>query len=312
MSDFKKLFKRDRFYWVGVAVIMTLFLIYWMSKISVYGAYHKLFNKADALEKLQSFYAFQETHPNSPSNFPVSDIPFFYVDFMVNWTVIVALVAQAARLLAQETRNRAEALRTFPVKSRNIVTWHHLSGLLTVGIPLLIQTAILRLDIWYVERNTDLLFKNKEQLWSYAGKGIVLFMMLSSLLILCRKITTDVPGTIFTFIVVEFAMIVLEYYLNLYDAKIPNWIFQAITAAVWILLSYVADQKQDLARNGTFSFTIVHWLIMGGIFGSIHFLFFDFFDALSQFATAVSFLLSVAISLLMTAIVHLITRPKKI
>ena len=321
MSDLKKLFKRDRFYWVIVTGVMTLLVIYMIANINADGMYHTLFKIEDSIEQWQYLHEFWETHPELQRDLVLNDIPLFYVEHMMSWTVIVALIAQALRLFAQETRNRAEVQRTLPVKSHNILTCHYLSGLLTVGIPLLVQTAILRLDILYVEKNTDFIFEGKEQLWFYAGKSMINFMLIYSLLILCRKVTTDVPGTIFTFIVVEFAMQVLVgyclglYWSNLSDDRIRNWVFWAIVAAVWIFLSYIADQKQDYARSGVYSFTVVHWVIMGVVFANIYYLFYGSFKGLPQFedvSKAVSFLVSAAASLLMTAGVHFVTKPKKI
>ena len=321
MSDLKKLFKRDRFYWVIVTGVMTLFVIYMMANVNADGMYHTLFKIEDSIEQWQSLHEFWETHPELQRDLVLNDIPLFYVEHMMSWTVIVALTAQAIWFLVQETKNRAEVQRTFPIKSRNIMTCHYLSGLLTVGIPVLIQTMILRLDILYVEINTDFIFEGKELLWFFAGKTMIIFMLHYSLLILCRKVTTDVPGTIFTFIVVEFAMLALVgYCLGMYwnnpsENSILNWVFWMIVTTVWILLSYIADQKQDYARNGVYAFTIVHWVIMGVVFANIYYLFYDSFKELPQFedmSKAVSFLVSVAASLLMTAGVHYVTKPKKI
>lgn len=151
MSDLKKLFKRDRFYWGIVAVAMTLLVIYLL--VNEYGYYHKLFHLENYLEWSQYLHEQWDAHPELRGTDGFFDqIPDFFLHRMVSVTVIAALIAQALRLLTQETQNRAEVLRTFPVKSRNIVTCHYLSGLLTIGIPLLIQIAIIRLDVLYAEK----------------------------------------------------------------------------------------------------------------------------------------------------------------
>lgn len=315
MSDLKKIFKRDRFYWVIVTGVMTLFVIYMMANVNADGMYHTLFKIEDNIEQWQLQHEFWETHPELQRDLVLNDIPLLYVDNMVTWTVIVALILQAFRLLTQETKNRAEVLRIFPVKSRNIVTCHYLSGLITVGIPMLIQTTILRLDILYVEKNTDFIFENKEQLWAYAGKALIIFMLHYSLLILCRKVTNHVPGTIFTFIVVELPMQALAgyclglYWSNLADDRIQNWAFWAIVTVVLIFLSYIADQKQDYARNGVYAFPIMHWLMMGTVFGEIYFIFYDAFENIPK---AVSVLVAIAAAMLMTAGIHFVTKPKKL
>lgn len=314
MSDIIKLFRRDRFYWVIVTGVMTLFVIYMMANINANGMYHTLFKIEDSLiEQLQYRNEFWETYPELQRDRTLNDIPLLYVENMVSWTVIVALIAQALRLFTQETRNRAEVLRTFPVKSRNIVTCHYLSGLLTAGIPLLIQTAILWLDILYVEKNTDFVYFYKEQLWLFAGKAMIVFMLHYSLLILCRKVTNHVPGTIFTFAVVELIMNPLAgyclgmYWSNLAENSILNWVFWIIVTIVLILLSYIADQKQDCARNGVYAFPTVHWVMMGTVFGEIYFIFYGAFENIPK---AVSVLVAIAASMLMTAGIHFVTKPK--
>lgn len=319
MSDLKKLFKRDRFYWGIAAVVMTLLVIYLLMHEYVY--YHKFFYLENYLEWSQYLHGVWDSHPElrDPAGFWQS-IPDLFLSRMVWLTVIVALVAQAVRLFTQETQNRAEVLRTFPIKSRNIVTCHYLSGLLTLGIPLLIQIAIIRLDVLYVERNTEFVFINKEQLWNYAEKAVIIFLLHYSLLILCRKVTNGVPGTIFTYIVVELAMQLLcGYYLGMYwdnlAEGLQNWVFWEIVTVVLILLSYIADRKQDYARNGVYAFPIVHWVIMGTVFGEIYFIFHDGLEYLMPFENlpkALLYLVAIAISGLITAGIHYVAKPKKI
>ena len=251
MNDLKKLFKRDRFYWGIMMVVMTLVVIYMLS--NAYGLEHKLFHLEDYLERSQYLHEIWDTHPEllNPAGVSLDEIPYSFFESMVLVSVIVAFIAQAVRLLVQETKNRTEVLRIFPVKSRNLLTCHYLSGLLMIVIPLLMQIAVIRLDILYVEKNTDFIFSNKEQLWLYAGKAVIIFMLYYSLLLVCKKVTNHVPGTIFTFIVVKIALEVLAgHYLDMYctnlaDNSILNWVFWSIVALVLIILSYIADQKKS-------------------------------------------------------------------
>ena len=235
---------------------------------------------------------------------------------MLSVTVIVALIAQAVRLLVQETQNRTEVLRIFPVKSHNLLTCHYLSGLLTVGIPLLIQIAVIRLDILYVEKNTDFIFLNKEQLWVFAGTAMIIFMLHYSLLIVCKKVTNHVPGTIVTFVVVELARLFLVRYFsvmdwdNLTETSIRNWVFgAAATVVVLIILSYIADYKKDCAGNGFYAFPIVHWVMMGIVFGEIYCI---FYGAYGDIPKVLSFFVAIAASMLITTGVHFIMKPKRI
>lgn len=312
MSDFKKIFKRDRFYWGIMMVVMTLLVIYMLA--NVYGLYHKLFYLKDYLERSQHLQGLWDAHPEmfDPDGVCLDEISYSFLERMVSVTVIVAFIAQAVRLLVQETRNRTEVLLTFPVKSRNLLTCHYLSGLLMIGIPLLIQTVIIRLDILYVEKNTDFIFTNKEQLWIYAGKAVIIFMLYYSLLIFCKKVTNHVPGTLFTFVVVSIAMEALAgyclgMYYNLAEDRIRYWVFWAVVTVVLILFSYIADQKKDCARNGFYAFPVVHWVMMGTVFGEIYFLFCGTYGNIPK---AVSFLVAIAAAMLITTGVHYIAKPK--
>ena len=312
MNDLKKLFKRDRFYWGIMMVVMTLVVIYMLTNVSDWE--HKLFHLEDYLERSQRFQEVWDTYPSlSTDDAYLEELPYSFLEHMVFMTVIVAFIAQAVRLLVQETQNRTEVLRIFPVKSRNLLTCHYMSGLLMVGIPMLIQTAIVRLDILYVEKNTEFIFYNKEQIWTYAGKAVIIFMLYYSLLIFCKKVTNHVPGTIFTFIAVKIAMEVLVgHYLDLYctnlaDNSISNWVFWSIVTVVLILFSYIADKKKDYARNGFYAFGIIHWMMMVTVFGEIYFIFYGVHGDISK---VVSILVAIAASMMITTGVHFITRPK--
>lgn len=312
MGDFKKIFKGDRFYWGIMMVVMTLMVIYLLT--NVYGSYHKLFHLEEYLEWSQHLQELWDTHPELLDLAGVysDEIPYVPLERMVTVTVIAALIAQAVRLLVQETQNRTEVQRIFPVKSRNILTGHYLSGLLMLGIPLLAQIVVMRLDILYIEENTDIIFSNKEQLWIYAGKAVIIFMLYYSLLIVCRKVTNHVPGTIFTFVAAKIAMEVLAGYClgiyeNLAEDNIFSWLFWAVETVVLILLSYIADQKKDDARNGFYAFPVVHWVMMGIVFGEIYLIFHDIYGDIPK---AVSILVEIAASVLITAGVHFIAKPK--
>lgn len=313
MNDFKKLFRRDRFYLGIVMVIMVLAVIYMLT--NVYGLYHKLFHLEEYLERSQYLQELWDTHPmlgNLDSAY-LDEIPYWFLEHMVSMTVIVALIVQAVKLLVQENQNRAEVLRIFPVKSRNLLTYHYLSGLPVVGIPLLMQIAIIRLDILYVEKNTNFVFSNKEQLWIYAGKAVIIFMLHYSLLIVCKKVANHVPGAIFTFVAIEFAIYLLVshgldiYWNDLGEDNIFNWLFWAVVMVVLILLSYIADQKKDYARNGFYAFPAVHWVMMGIVFGEIYFIFYGAYEDIPK---AVSFFVAIAASVMIIAGVHFIAKPK--
>ena len=314
MVDFKKIFRRDRFYLGIMMVIMALVAIYMLTNVD--DVYHRLFYLKGYFERAQRLQVIRDTYPErfDPSVAYLDEIPYSFLQQVVLVTVIAAFIAQVIKLLVQETQSRTEVLRTFPVKSRNLLTCHYLSGLLMVGIPLLTQIAIIRLDILYVEKNTDFIFSNKEQLWIYAGKAVIIFMLYYSLLIVCKTVTNHVPGTIFTFVVAKMAMEVLAGYClgiyeNLAEENIFHWVFWAIEAVILILLSYIADQKKDCARNGFYAFSIVHWVMMGVVFGEIYFIFQGVYEDSPK---VMSVFVMIAVSILITAGVHFIAKPKNI
>ena len=310
MNDLKKLFKRDRFYWRIMTVIMAIVVIYMLTNVS--GLYrHKFFHLEDYLERTQWLRSVFDSNPEILHNLWDDNLHLRYQDgiyldeisneflnHMTLVTVIVVLIAQMVKLLVQETKNRTEVLRIFPVKSRNLLSYHYLSGLFTLGILLLIQIALIRLDILYLEKNTDFIFTNKEELWNYAGFAVIMFMLHYPLFIVCKKVTNNVPGTILTFAVAELAY----WYCLSICGWIWSYVFTASTMVILILLSYIADQKKDYARNGFYAFPIAHWMVMGIVFAEICFL----------FCGVCSIPITIAASALITAGVHFIARPKKI
>ncbi len=316
MSDIKKLFKRDRFYWEIMTVIMAIVVIYMMTNVS--GLYrHKFFHLEDYLESVQWTRTFQDNNPELLRDFWDEHPQLHYQEgiyldsisdeFLIHMTlvtVIVVLIAQAVKLLVQETKNRAEVLRIFPVKSRNLLIYHYLSGLLTIGILSLIQIALIRLDILYLEKNTDFIFYNKEDLWSYAGFTILIFMHYYSLLLVCKTVTNHVPGTIFTFIVTAIGFGTIVIWGDWIFLFWRDWIYLAIYYAFVLLigLSYIANQTKDYARNGFYAFPIAHWMVMGIVFAEIYFL----------FRGICSIPIAIAASALITAGVHFVARTKKL
>ncbi len=316
MSDLKRLFKRDRFYWGIIPVIMTLVAVYTLTNAS--GLNHKLFHPEHHVEWSRRLHEIWDAHPElrNLTGDCSDEISGSFLEYMGSVTVMAVLIAQAVRLLAQETRNRMEVQCIFPVKSRSLLTCHYLSGLLTAGIPLLIQTAVIRLDILYIEKNTDFVFTNKEQLWIYAGQVVMVFMLHYSLLLVCKRVTNHVPGTLVTFVVLELASLLsvrycsFLYWENLSETTgIQTWIFGAAAVVVLISLSYIADYKKDYARNGFYAFPIVHWVMMGIVFGEVYCI---FYDAYGDIHKAVSFLVTITASVLITAGAHFVMKPKRI
>lgn len=312
MSDIKKLFRRDRFYWEIMTVIMAIVVIYMMTNVS--GLYHhKFFDLEDYSEHTEWVRIFWDNNPEHlrdrwdehpqlhyQEGIYLDSISNEFLNHMTLVTVIVVLIAQSVKLLVQETKNRAEVLRTFPVKSRNLLIYHYLSGLFTIGILLLIQIALIRLDILYLEKNTNFIFYNKEDLWSYAGFTILMFMQYYSLLLVCKTVTNHVPGTIFTFIVTAIGfgtMVIWGYWIILFWG---SGIYFAIV--LLFVFSYIANQEKDYARNGFYAFPIAHWIVMGIVFAEIYFL--------SRGICSIP--IAIAASALITAGVHFIARPKKI
>ncbi len=136
MSDIKKLFKKDRFYWEIMTVIMAIVVIYMMTNVS--GLYqHKFFHLEDYLERIQWTRTFWDNNPellrdlwdehpqlHYQDGIYLNSISNEFLNHMALVTVIVVLIAQTIKLLVQETKNRTEVLRIFPVKSRNLLICH--------------------------------------------------------------------------------------------------------------------------------------------------------------------------------------------
>ena len=242
-------------------------------------------------------------------------IPIDMIQKMMVGLLGTAFVIQAVKLLLQETKNRAEVLNLFPVKSYSRLTYHYVSGLLVAGLPILIQSVLIWLKLLYTERTTDIIFEGTGVFWSYAAKSVIIFMLQYSLLILCRRLANHIAGTIFTFVVMESAIQTSVgyclgiYWSNLVEDRVQNWIFWVIVTAILIILSYIADQKKDYAQNGFYASAVVHRTMMGIVFLEICYTFYYAFENVPK---VVSNLLMIAASLLITAGVFFLTRPKSI
>lgn len=275
MSDMKKLFKRDYLYWLIVSLVMLGLLVYMRLNVS-------------------------EKYLNKP------------IEIVRRGILGTAFLAQAVKILTQETKNRAEILNIFPVKSRNILTYHYASGLFMAGIPLLIQVFIIQWNCLYLEKMMDIFL---DSLWTGTAKAVIIFMLHYSLLILCRRLTNHVAGTVFTFVILEFAMQVVTgrclgmYWNNMTIDRIQTWIFWVVVTAAFIIMSYIAAQKKDYAMNGFYAFPVVRWGIIGIIFAEVCYVSHDVYEDIPRTAT---WILTIAATMLITAGVHFLTRAKNI
>lgn len=314
MGDMQRLCKRDHFFWLILAVIM-LGLVAHMT-LNVLGDY--LNETTESVRRATAYYSTHSEGKELLGELNRVWIPFEVIRGMMMGILGVSFGGMAVRMLLQETKNREEVLNIFPVKSRSRLTYHYISGLFTVGVSVLIQTALIRLIMLYVEKREDIIFigfEGADFFWSYAAKTVVIFMLHDSLLTLCRKLTNHIAGTIFTFFVVELAMWVFVgyclgwYWNNLLVNSVWCWLFWTIMAVVFIILSYITDRKKDYARNGFYAFPAAHWMIMGVVFAEVCYVFYGTYENIPKL---VSCIWTVAASLLITAGVHFLTRPKSI
>ncbi|MBR1930707.1 MAG: hypothetical protein IJ833_04410 [Lachnospiraceae bacterium] len=316
MSDFGKLFKRDRLYWL----IMTVILLGVTAHIVVNG-WGKFLK--DTMEHAQYIQAMWEEHPeyrdmigDLTEGVKVS-LDFQFYGFEILWGMVKAVfLVQVLKVLTQETRNRTEVQSIFPVKARSILTYHYISGLLLITIPTLLQSCLGWLRMLYVEKHSDIIFEEMEMSWCYTAQIILLFMLHYALLICCRKLTNHVPATVFTFAVLELAMVVGMEYLfrdididHIRNVSIRNGVSLVILTAVLILLSYITEQKKDVARNGFYVFPAVHWFMMGIVFIELCWMVHGVYENIHK---VVGMMFTLVLSLAITAGIHFVVRPKRI
>ena len=280
MRDMKRLCKRDRIYWLIMALIMLGLTAY--MTFNVMGDFLN-----ETRESVRRAIVFCSEHPEAEKLAGELNKVWLPVDIiwmMMTGILGVSFAGQAVRMLLQETKNREEVMNLFPVKSRSRLTYYYVSGLITIGV-------------------------------SYAVKTGIIFMLHISLLILCRRLTNHIAGTIFTFIVVELAMYVSVgrclgwYWDNLLDNRVWCWIFWAVMAAAFIILSYIADRNKDYARNGFYASPAVHRIMMGIIFAEGCYVFYGTYENIPKLLL---YMWVFAASVLITAGVHFLTKPKSI
>ncbi len=314
MRDMKRLCKRDRIYWLIMALIMLGLTAY--MTFNVMGDFLN-----ETRESVRRAIVFCSEHPEAEKLAGELNKVWLPVDIiwmMMTGILGVSFAGQAVRMLLQETKNREEVMNLFPVKSRSRLTYYYVSGLITIGVPALIQMVLLRLNMLYLEKKEGIVFEDFEGtdfFWSYAVKTGIIFMLHISLLILCRRLTNHIAGTIFTFIVVELAMYVSVgrclgwYWDNLLDNRVWCWIFWAVMAAAFIILSYIADRNKDYARNGFYASPAVHRIMMGIIFAEGCYVFYGTYENIPKLLL---YMWVFAASVLITAGVHFLTKPKSI
>lgn len=314
MSDMKKLCKRDYLYWLILALIMLGMLAY--MNVNVLGNFLNV-----TMESVRNSIEFWSTHPGGEKLAGELNrvwIPFDIVQIMLTGILGVSFAGQAVRMLFQDTKNRSEVMNLFPVKSRNRLTYYYVSGLFTIAAPVLVQMALIRLNMLSAEKREGIIFDGFEGtnfFWSYAVKTVIIFMLHASLLILCRELTNHMVGTVFTFIIVELAMRVSAdyclgwYWDNLLVDDVWCWLFWMIMTVVFMILAYLADGKKDYARNGFYAFPVVHWIMMGVVFAEVCYIFYDTYENIPRL---LSYGWAIVVSLLITAGVHFLTKPKNI
>ena len=133
-------------------------------------------------------------------------------------------------------------------------------------------------------------------------------------LILCKKVTNHMAGAVVTFFVGgigillladHFLPIVFEDFAGEGDSVV--WLMSAGVAMVCIVLSYIADRHRDEARNGVYSFAVVHWIMMAVVFVEVFFIFCGAYDNLQ---TVLRSTVAAVMAAAITGGTHYLTRPR--
>lgn len=314
MSDIRKLFRRDRLYWLIMAVLLMGTMIYtvgteWLPYM--HAGITLLQNRTEQLNEILQGDLQVVCHPGT------------FLFFMLQNVLAVALVGQIVKTALQETKNRREVQGVFPIKKRNIFVYDYVSGLLLIVIPALIQLIPMKWIYVYVEEVTGVNGMNYAIAEEYILRIIVFFLLEYALWMLCVKITNHIPGAMVVYALIHFAIRIIT------DADLYEWLWAdpefayenpymrskacavcALVALILIILTYLADQRKDFARNGVCAYWPIHWMVLALVFGELCYVLHD--AVYWRTPNMIVYCFAVILALAITVGLHHFTKPKNV
>lgn len=272
MEEYKKLFQRDKRFWLCVGGLVALILVF------------GLLNCQRLLQQLSEMNrTFTEAYGEEVSKEimlglgDTSEMLMEYSGISVIWIVFaVVILAQFIKWCVLEGKRGKEFGNLLPIKSVTAVIYDYICGILFLWLPVVLEGTVLTI----FTRTWELAGVDSGYVWRIAVKAIVLFSFLYALLVFAKKITRYMPGTLLTTAVICFGEFLLyrgaglsggtnlaaETGGLLVSMGTGGCLLLLVQIPVLVALSFWCDGKRDIAGGGLFYFKSVHFAMIGLIF----------------------------------------------
>lgn len=281
MKDCKKLFQRDKTFFMWLEGIVVLILIFGLLK---YYEGMKVEKELYELYLENGFWSKAEFDVYVPGEWQL-----WIVDFYSDIAQIIFLVVIAAQIIkwnVLESRNGKEFQFLLPVKSQSYITYDLICGVLLVWVPLFLTACGQMIAI------DKTLHYDLAAHWGNVGgkmlEYIAAYSLIYCLIVFARKISNHMPGALFAAFVIWATPTIAAILFG--DAGLQQLctfdfgtakgkteqllIYLSITIA-FILLSYWCDGKRDHAGTGVYAFRTARYLMIAASFADLALIFYE-------------------------------------
>lgn len=281
MREYKKLFRRDRTFWMCAGGVMLLILIWAVFKYA----------EEIRLQRQMCQFALNYRHWSQED---VADIGLqdwkktvegLYVQ--TAWLIFFAAgVAQLIKWHILEGEKRKELTYLLPVKSFRCLTYDLLSGALLIWTPLLLCTVLQLFSIGevFLENFAAYLMVTGDNFAEWMAVGLFLY----SLIFFARSVANRLPDAVFMAFLMWLTPLMIGgtitkaapedinlgdkieklYKFAFYDSH-ARWTGAAALTALAVLLialAYVCEKRKDHAGTGSYAFRAVRYLVVAASF----------------------------------------------
>lgn len=271
MEEYKKLFQRDKRFWLCVGGMVALILIFGLLNCQ------RLLQQLSEMNKtFTEAYGEEDSKEIMLGLLDTSEMLMEYSGISVMWIIFaVVILAQFIKWCVLEGKRGKEFVNLLPVKSVTAVIYDYICGILFLWLPVVLEGTVLTI----FTRTWEITGIDSGYVWRIAVKAILLFSFLYSLLVFAKKITRYMPGVLLTAAVICFGEFLLYQGAGmsggtdlaaagglLASIGTGGCLFLLVQIPVLVALSFWCDGKRDIAGGGMFYFKSVHFVMMGLIF----------------------------------------------
>ena len=312
IRDYKKLFSRDKIFLLCLTGVVALVLLYGlegcrqMAEIIEIG--EQIMTSTEPIpssyrEKVQMVQNLWGTLDLNTCHFRMLEVIFWIV-----------AAAQIAKWHILEGRHGKEFQKLIPLKNKSHITYDYILGILYVWCPIVVSWLAVNC---FMDEISDL-----EYYWYWMAAGILGVLaentFLYVLFVFSRRITNNIPGAMLSSFVIWFGLYLIQcdtgnicFFNGSSGMDEKGAAVLVVLAVLGVISTYLCDEKRDIAGNGTFSFVVAHYLILGALFVELAVVF-----GVSLQETEAGKVLGMAAGILLSGAVafgiHYVTGPKRL